>query len=37
MKRPDEQLAELIEIVWACERQWTVDDRIDAVIKCGRS
>lgn len=32
----DAQLSELIETVWACERQWTLDDRIDAVIKYGR-
>ena len=32
----DEQFAELIETVWACERQWTVDDRFDAAIKYGR-
>jgi hypothetical protein len=32
----DAQLANLFETVWACERQWTIDDRIDAAIKYGR-
>ncbi len=32
----DEQFAELLETIWACERQWTIDDRIDAAIKYGR-
>ena len=32
----DAQLAELIETVWACERTWTLDDRVDAAIKYGR-
>ena len=31
----DEQLGELIETVLSCGRQWTVDDRIDAVIRYG--
>ena len=30
------EYAELIELVWACERQWMIDDRIDAAIKYGR-
>lgn len=32
----DAQFAELFEAIWACERQWTIDDRIDATIKYGR-
>jgi hypothetical protein len=32
----DAQLAELIETVFACERTWTLDDRVDAAIKYGR-
>ena len=32
----DREYAELIECVWACERQWTIDDRVDAGIKFGR-
>ena len=32
----DRQFAELIEMVWACERQWAIDDRINAAIKYGR-
>jgi len=32
----DEQFAELLETIWACERQWTIDDHIDAAIKYGR-
>lgn len=32
----DRQYAELIEVVWACERQWAIDDRIDSAIKYGR-
>jgi hypothetical protein len=31
----DEQYADLIETVWACERLWTRDDRIDAAIRYG--
>ena len=34
--RLDAQLGELLETVWACERQWTIDDHIDAAIKYGR-
>jgi len=34
--RLDEQFAELLETIWACERQWTIDDHIDAAIKYGR-
>jgi hypothetical protein len=33
----DAQYAELIETVWARERLWTRDDRIDAAIKYGTS
>lgn len=32
----DAQLTELIETVWECERQWAIDDRINAAIKYGR-
>ncbi|HVS07155.1 MAG TPA: hypothetical protein VHK65_13465 [Candidatus Dormibacteraeota bacterium] len=32
----DQHFSDLIETVWACERQWTVDDRVDAAIKYGR-
>jgi hypothetical protein len=32
----DAQLGELIETIWACERQWTIDDHIDAAIRYGR-
>jgi hypothetical protein len=32
----DAQYAELIETVWACERTWNQDDRVDAAIKYGR-
>lgn len=32
----DEQFAELLETIWACERQWAIDDQIDAAIKYGR-
>jgi hypothetical protein len=28
----DLQLAELIETVWACERTWNVEQRLDAAI-----
>ncbi len=34
--RLDRQYAELIELVWSCERQWTIDDRIDDAINYGR-
>jgi hypothetical protein len=34
--RLDQQFAELVETIWACERQWTLDDHIDAAIKYGR-
>lgn len=33
----DRVYAELIEQVWSCERQWAIDDRIDAAIKYGRA
>jgi len=33
----DAQLAELIEVVWACEVAARREDRIDAVIRYGRS
>ncbi len=33
----DSQLAELIEVVWACEAAARREDRIDAAIKYGRS
>ena len=32
----DAQLADLMETIWACERQWTIDDHVDAAIKYGR-
>ncbi len=32
----DHQYAELIELIWSCERQWAIDDRIGAAIKYGR-
>ena len=32
----DDQLAELIEVVWACEAAARREDRIDAAIKYGR-
>jgi hypothetical protein len=32
----DSQLAELIEVVWACEVAGRREDRIDAAIKYGR-
>ena len=32
----DHQYAELMELIWSCERQWAIDDRIDAAIKYGR-
>ncbi len=34
--RLDQQFAELIEVVWACERRWTLENRIEASIRCGR-
>jgi hypothetical protein len=34
--RLDEQFGELLETIWGCERQWTIDDHIDAAIKYGR-
>ena len=34
--RFDAQFAELLETIWTCERQWTIDDHIDAAIKYGR-
>jgi hypothetical protein len=36
IERRDAQFAELIETIWACERQWTIDDHVDAAIKYGR-
>jgi hypothetical protein len=35
--RLDRLYAELIEVVWECERQWAIDDWINAAIKYGRS
>ena len=32
----DQHYAELIELIWSCERQWAIDERIDAAIKYGR-
>jgi hypothetical protein len=32
----DAQYAELIELVWHCERVWKLEDRIEAVIRQGR-
>lgn len=32
----DAQFAGLLEAVWECERQWTIDNHIDAAIKYGR-
>lgn len=32
----DAQFADLLETVWRCERQWTIDNHIDAAIKYGR-
>jgi hypothetical protein len=32
----DLQYAELMETVWACERTWTQNDRIDSAIRYGR-
>lgn len=32
----DAQFAELIETVWACERDWALDDRVAAALKYGR-
>jgi hypothetical protein len=32
----DDQLAELIEVVWTCEVAARREDRIDAAIKYGR-
>ena len=34
--RLDAQLAELIEVVWACEVAARREDRIDAAIRYGR-
>ena len=33
----DQQFSELIEVVWSCERQWTLENRIEAAIRYGRS
>ena len=32
----DAQFAELIETVWACERRWALEDRIDGAVRCRR-
>jgi hypothetical protein len=32
----DMQYAELIETVWACERTWNHNDRINAALRYGR-
>jgi hypothetical protein len=32
----DEQLASLIETIWSCERQWTLESRIEAAIRLDR-
>ena len=32
----DAQYTELIETVWACEAQWTLDDRLEATIRYAR-
>lgn len=32
----DQQFGELIEVVWSCERQWTLESRIEAAIRYGR-
>jgi hypothetical protein len=32
----DAQYTGLIETVWACEAQWTLDDRLDAAIRYAR-
>jgi hypothetical protein len=29
------QYAELLETVWACERAWRLEDRIDAAVRYG--
>ncbi|HEX6493235.1 MAG TPA: hypothetical protein VF112_06960, partial [Candidatus Dormibacteraeota bacterium] len=29
------QYAELLETVWACERAWRVEDRIDTAVRYG--
>ena len=29
----DQQLTELIETVWSCERHWRLEDRIEAAIR----
>lgn len=29
------QYAELLETVWACERAWRVEDRIDLAVRYG--
>jgi hypothetical protein len=31
----DQEFAELIEVVWSCERRWTLENRIDAAIRYG--
>ncbi len=32
----DAQYTELIETVWACEARWTLDDKLDALIRYAR-
>ena len=32
----DAQYAELMETVWGCEAQWTLDDRLDATLRYAR-
>ncbi len=34
--QPDQLFAELIEVVWSCERRWTLENRIDAAIRYGQ-
>lgn len=33
----DSQYAELIELVWHCERVWKLEDRMEAVIRYDRN
>ena len=32
----DQHFAELIEVVWSCERQWALENRIEAAIRVER-
>jgi hypothetical protein len=32
----DAQFSELVEVVWACEREWALEHRIDAAISYWR-